>query len=156
MATERGLRGLVAFSDPLPRVDADGVPWMPGHHGGIYQLHGGARYVGRGTARTLTFLPDNTVLPARSMQKVRKLEQGWRGVVDRLMMLGAPAFDAVAGVDPAGWLRDALDAIGVRRVRHKGNHEYAWVCGGAVTRRRTAFGLEEQVRPTGPDPIPTR
>jgi hypothetical protein len=37
LAAEAGLRGLVMFSDPVPRTRTDGVVVMPGHIGTIYQ-----------------------------------------------------------------------------------------------------------------------
>lgn len=56
LAAAAGVRGLVMFSDPLPRHRADGTMIMPGHVGTIYQATN-AVYTGRGTPRTLTFLP---------------------------------------------------------------------------------------------------
>jgi hypothetical protein len=37
LAASTGLRGLVMFSDPIPRRRADGTVVMPGHVGVIYQ-----------------------------------------------------------------------------------------------------------------------
>jgi hypothetical protein len=44
---------------------------MPGHVGHVYRVTGG-RYLGRGTARTITMLPDGTVLTARA-QSIKDL-----------------------------------------------------------------------------------
>ena len=124
-AAEQGVRGVVSFSDPQPR-HVDGRLVMPGHVGTVYQALG-ATYTGRGTARTLTMLPDGSVLSDRSAQKVRAGEKGARAVVAQLVAMGAP--ELCAGQDPAGWLADALNAVGARKVRHGGNHRYVFRIG---------------------------
>ncbi|MDQ6617415.1 MAG: hypothetical protein M3083_22375 [Actinomycetota bacterium] len=63
-----GIRGVVAFADPVPRLMGNGTV-VGGHVGWCYQGMN-CRYTGRGTARTLTILPDATVLNDRSRQKV--------------------------------------------------------------------------------------
>lgn len=141
-----GLRGVVMFSDPLPRM-LHGVQTMPGHVGTIYQSLGRVRYTGRGTPRTLTMLPDGTVLPGRSMQKVRAGERGSAGVVARLLQLGA---EPLAG-DPAKWLNVQLDCIGATKVRHRGNHRYAITVGTRSQARRTLLGLRSYPFPKMPD-----
>jgi hypothetical protein len=141
-----GLRGVVMFSDPLPRM-LHGVVTMPGHVGTIYQSLGRVRYTGRGTARTLTMLPDGTVLPARSMQKVRAGERGAAGVVARLLQLGAVP---LAG-DPAEWLNRELARIGATKVRHQGNHRYAIPIGTRAQARHTPIGLPSHPFPKQPD-----
>lgn len=121
-ARELGIRGVVAFSDPVPRQRADGSTVMPGHVGTIYQALG-AHYCGRGTARTLLVLPDGATFNARTASKVRARERGWQYAVERLVALGATP-------PPAGrldaWLPGALDAVGAARVRHGGNHRYVF------------------------------
>ena len=159
LAAAQGLRGLVAFSDPQPRVRA-GELLMPGHVGHIYRVTEG-RYLGRGTARTLTMLPDGTVLSARAMQKVRAAERGTAGVQARLVAMGARPLAEMAaecrraGADltPAAWLPLALAQVGARRVRHRGNHRFAWPVGDRGWRRRCPIGLVELPYPTGPDQV---
>lgn len=51
----------------LPRIVA-GAVLLDGHIGHVYRVAGGG-YLGRGTARTVTVLPDGTVLTARALQK---------------------------------------------------------------------------------------
>ncbi|NIL64717.1 hypothetical protein [Salinispora arenicola] len=119
LAADQGIRGLVAFSDPMPRILA-GELLMPGHVGHVYRVTRG-RYLGRGTARTITILPDGTVLTDRAAQKVRAGERGAAGVRARLVALRArplPEY-ARAGIDltPGEWLELALAQIGARRVR---------------------------------------
>ncbi len=65
LAATAGVRGLVMFSDPLPRTRADGAVVMPGHVGTIYQAANSV-YTGRSTPRTLTLLPDGTVFSDRA------------------------------------------------------------------------------------------
>lgn len=140
LAADRGILGVVAFSDPMPRM-IGGTLTMPGHVGIIYQACN-ARYVGRGTPRTLTVLPDNTVLTARSIAKVTGGERGAWGVLDRLHALGAPI---------GAPLREQLAALGARRVRHPGNHKFCLKTGDRRQRRRTLFSLGSEQYPKIPD-----
>lgn len=120
-----GYRGVRSDSDPVARATLDGRIVTPGHVGTVYQALN-ARYLGLGTARTLYLLPDGTALNARAMQKIRKAEKGWRGAVAALQLavnvgeLDAAA-DAGARID---WLRRLTKQL--RRIRHPGNHRYAW------------------------------
>lgn len=117
-----GIHGVVTFADPLPRADRHGQPVKRGHIGVIYQA-GNAAYCGRSTPRSLTVLPDGSVLPARAAQKIRGGEPGAGGVQRRLIDLGATP---PTGQDPASWLAGALHQIGARAVRHRGNHRYVF------------------------------
>lgn len=127
---EHGLRGVVSFSDPLPRQTLDGQVVMPGHWGVVYQASN-ARYTGRGTPRMLHLLPDGTVLSARTIQKVRAGERGSDGAEAMLRRYGAPRRES--GEQGTAWLHRALQGIGVRRVSHPGNLRYAF----SLDRRRT-------------------
>jgi len=128
----KGLRGVVSFADPVPRV-VGGQLLFPGHVGTIYQASN-ARYCGRATPRSLVLLPDGTVLSARSAQKVRAKERGHEHVERLLVGLGAtpPAADE-RGAD---WLAEALRAVGATTLRHRGNHRYAFALGDRRARRR--------------------
>lgn len=126
-----GLAGVVSFSDPRPRMRADGSTGFRGHIGTIYQAFNG-RYTGRGTARTLKLLPDGTVLSDRALQKIRKRERGWRYAVAQLVAAGAPLF--IDGMDPLAWLHQNALAV-CRNVRHAGNHRYVWPLSKAIARR---------------------
>lgn len=158
LTAAHGLRGLVAFSDPQPRIVA-GTPLLPGHIGHVYRVTGG-RYLGRATKRTITVLPDGTVLTARAQSKVCRGERGAAGVRARLCQLGArPLADMVAesaglGIDltPARWLDLALDGLGARRVRHRGCHRFVWPVGDRGWRRRCPIGMVELPYPVAVDP----
>jgi hypothetical protein len=114
------LRGVVSFSDPVPRTNVRGRTVFLGHIGTIYQAHNG-QYLGRGTPRTLKLLPDGQVLSDRVIQKIRAREQGWEYGIDLLVQHGAPVPEG----DLREWLQLWLPRI-TRPLRHPGNHKYAW------------------------------
>jgi hypothetical protein len=114
------LRGVVSFSDPVARISRDGRVVMPGHVGTVYQALN-ARYLGRGTPRTLRLLPDGTVLSARTLQKIRAGERGSIAAIAQLESFGAPRFDG----ESREWVRRIVPLI-TRPLRHPGNHKYAW------------------------------
>lgn len=122
-----GIRGVVSFSDPVPRRRADGSLLMPGHVGTIYQAANGLFDARRSTPRTLLLGPDGRVLSPRALQKIRRTEQGHVYATRQLVEWGAtpPAADT----DPAAWLENALVEAGVRRLRHPGNLRYLFRLG---------------------------
>ncbi len=115
-----GLAGVVSFSDPLPRRTEAGETIHPGHVGTIYQAFNGA-YLGRSSPRMIRLLPDGSVFHDRNVQKIRKLQQGWRYASQLLQRFGAQPMTG----DPAVWLEKWLPMI-TRSVWHPGNHKYAW------------------------------
>jgi hypothetical protein len=146
-ATVTGIRGIVSFSDPMPRADRDGNEYMPGHIGQIYQATN-ATYTGRGTERTLIILPDGSVFSARAAQKIRSQDQGHEYAERVLAGFGARPMRA--GENPAAWLAEALDAAKARRVRHRGNHRYVFALGatpGARRAVRKGIGMPGQPYP---------
>lgn len=147
LAAERDVRGVVSFSDPMPRTTGDGTV-ICGHVGTIYQATN-AQYCGRATPRTLRVLPDGTVLNDRALAKVTAQDQGHDYVEARLVAHGARA--PRAGADMRAWLKDALDDAGVRRVRHRGNFRYAFTIGSRSQRRATRIALPAQPYPKHAD-----
>ncbi|HKB35757.1 MAG TPA: hypothetical protein VKD72_04840 [Gemmataceae bacterium] len=119
-----GLAGVVAFSDPCRRLNRQGVPVFGGHVGIVYQAHN-AVYLGRGTPRTLTMLPDGSVLSDRAQQKVRSADQGVRYAVSRLVACGAEPPCCWEPASLCTWLRQWKSRL-CHSVRHQGNHKYAW------------------------------
>lgn len=120
---EKGIGGVVSFSDPLARLTEGGETIMPGHVGTIYQAHNGV-YLGRGDGGILNLLPDGRVFSKRAAQKVRGGESGWKYAAGQLEAYGAKPVPT----DPSErtqWLADSLKRL-CRRVRHQGNHKYAW------------------------------
>lgn len=114
------VRGVVSFSDPVPRMRADGSVMFAGHIGTIYQA-ANAAYLGRGTARMLRILPDGTVFNERAISKIRNQERGWRYSAAILERFGA----SPPGIDLRGWLAEWLPQL-TRPLKHSGNHRYAW------------------------------
>jgi hypothetical protein len=127
-----GLVGVLSFSDPSPRVNAEGATVFAGHVGTIYQAHN-AVYLGRSTARTLRILPDGAVLSARAIQKIRARERGWEYAAGVLERHGA----ATPGEDLGGWLKTWLPRL-TRPQRHQGNHRYAWALDRRLRRHLAA------------------
>lgn len=121
----RQIRGVVSFSDPLPRTTLDGRTVMPGHVGIIYQGHN-AHYLGMSERRTIRLLPDGTVFSNFSSGKIRRRKVGWRSCVAELVAFGAPdlAEDADAA-ERIAWLELWRGRL-TRAVRHPGNHRYVW------------------------------
>lgn len=153
LAAGDGVRGVVSFSDPLPRwaqPDGEDEPRlvMPGHVGTIYQASN-ATYTGRGTARTLTLLRDGTVFSARAAQKVRDQGKGHEYAEQLLIARGATPMRA--GERPAAWLARALEDAGAYQVRHRGNHRYAFRLGNRTQRGATVLALPGQPYPKLPD-----
>jgi hypothetical protein len=138
LAAEAGIRGLVMFSDPMPRTRADGVIVMPGHVGIIYQA-ANAIYTGRATCRTLTLLPDGTVFSDRAAQKIRRRESGCEYAERQLMAFGARPPRAME--NPVTWLNQALADVRARKFRHPGNHRYLFRLGNRRERSRVIIGL---------------
>ena len=65
-------------------------------------------------------LPDGRVLSERALSKVRNDEQGHTYVERELVRFGARF--RRPGESGAAWLREALQAAGVRASRHRGDH----------------------------------
>lgn len=145
MAATKGIRGIVAFADPIPRSRRAGQQldqFKPGHIGTVYQSLS-MRYAGRGTARSLIVLPDGSTLTARAAAKVTALESGWCSVVARLHALGGPA--ELDQDRPAKWLANTLDIVGAERLQHPGNHRYLTSTGPG--RRSVTVGIDAQPYP---------
>lgn len=118
---KRKLRALLAYSDPLPRESLDGQVILPGHYGQIYQATGAA-YRGRATARWIYLDAAGRVVSGRTIQKIRKQEQGWEGALRQLLASGCP--EREPGEELQAYVARAL--LTLRRVHHPGNHTYVW------------------------------
>jgi len=131
-----GFAGVVSFSDPTRRTNRHGETVFCGHHGGIYQAFN-ARFLGLGKARTQLLLNDGRILDERTLQKIRKVEQGVDYAVEELVRQGA---DRPQAWDEAGlkaWLKEQLPRV-TRKLRHPGNLRYAWAFG------RTAVKMDSE------------
>lgn len=167
LASAHGLKGLVMFSDPMPRsklvttVGPDGEPeqsWirvMPGHVGVIYQALN-AYACGKSTPRTVVHLPwHGLTVSDRTLSKIRKWESGAAGAVAWLIELGAPPMRQ--GEDPRDWLARAFAELEAVKRRHRGCWRYALVIGGSSNRRVITPALPRTPYPripTGLEPEP--
>lgn len=140
LARDAGIRGVVSFSDPVPRTDSRGRTTFVGHRGTIY-LAANCIRAGRSTPRTLLLLPDGSVLSARALSKLRNAESGQDYAARLLEQFGASCRPA-AGADQTttrAWLRESLEQIGVRRLAHPGNYRFLFALDrrlrGAVAQR---------------------
>lgn len=129
-----GLVGVVSFSDPMPRYDAEGRVTFRGHIGTIYQAHNGV-YLGRSKSETVHLLPDGTVLHRRALSKLKKREKGWRALEAHLSRFGVPPLLG----DPVEWVAQHL-VPRLTKVKHPGNLKYAW-----TLRRRDRRHLPESL-----------
>lgn len=120
------LSAVVAYSDPMPRASLVGQIVLPGHIGIAYQASN-ARYLGRASSKTLHLTPSGVALCTRAISKVRLQEHGADSAEKRLVRLGAPA--RPVGQHPAEWINNVIVSDTFRRVRHPGNHIYAWALG---------------------------
>lgn len=127
-----GIRGVVSFADPVPRVVA-GELLFPGHIGITYQAKN-AVMTGRSWPQTMTILRDGTTLSKRAKQKVRKQERGHGHVERKLIAAGARPMRA--GEKPSVWLAEAIDAVGATKLRHRGSYRYCFALGNPTQRRR--------------------
>lgn len=113
-------RGVIAFSDPVPRHNREGKMVMPGHRGVIYQAFN-ASYLGRATSRTLHLWPDGRCVNSRRMQKIRSGESGAQPAIEEFQTFGADApWD-----DRGAWLSHWLGKL-TTKLPHPGNYKYAW------------------------------
>jgi hypothetical protein len=134
-----GLRGVISFSDPVRREAADGRVICPGHVGTIYQA-GNASYLGRGSPTPLFLLPDGTTFSKRAISKIRNGEQGKAYACATLVAFGADDPNVTVGAyyeSYTAWLAYWLPLL-TRKVRHPGNHRYAWTLNGPRVESRFA------------------
>ncbi len=85
------------------------------------------------------------MLSERSLSKIRGQERGADAAERHLVSLGAPV--RRAGQDPRSWLRAALAALEVTKIRHPGNFRYAFPLGSSLQRRRLRIGLPRTAYP---------
>lgn len=117
-----GIVGVRSDSDPFPRTDAVGDRIFGGHIGTIYQATN-AVYLGQGRVDTLRLLPDGSVMHSRALAKIRKRDRGWRYSAALLERHGAAPLGE--NEDACAWLDAWLPRL-CRKVKHPGNHRYAF------------------------------
>jgi hypothetical protein len=130
----KSIDGVLSYSDPLERIDADGRVVKRGHVGTVYQALN-ASYRGRSRAQLMVLSRDGRVVDGRAMSKLRNDESGAGYAYDQLRALGAP--DRRPLETGHGYVARALEEGGFQAVRHPGNHTYTWWLGDQ--RRRPAW-----------------
>lgn len=133
-----GVRGVIAYSDPVPRHTQTGQIVMPGHIGTVYKA-GNSRYVGRSAARVLHVAANGHVLSPRAISKIRLQEQGAQGAERNLIRLGAPPRQH--GQHPAEWIDEVLASGQFARVKHPGNHVFCFALGRPAEKRKIELGF---------------
>lgn len=123
------VRVVLSYSDPLPRLTAEGVLVTPGHVGIIYAAKG-ASYQGRSRASWIYLDRAGRTIAGRSLSKIRLEERGHEAAARTLMARGAPP--RRVGEDAAAWLARALREGPFRRVRHPGQHVYLFAPDGTA------------------------
>lgn len=138
---------VIAYSDPLRRLDAEGRVILPGHVGMVYQALS-ASFRGRSSPRTNLVMPNGRILSPRALSKLRSGDRG-AAYAERQMV--------EAGLDPRGfgeepdvWI-DRLTATGqLLRARHPGNLVYSFHLTRAA--RLAARGLPSLTYPDFREP----
>lgn len=137
---------VIAYSDPMPRTDADGRIRFAGHFGGIYR-DSSATYLGRTRPRSVWLTPAGTVLSDRALSKLRTDDRGAAYAYAVLRQHGAPP--RCLGETGPAYVGRALSEGPFRRMHHRGNHIYAFPIGTGQTRRKMRGKLEKNL------PFPT-
>lgn len=123
LRTSGRVSSIITFADPLERRLQDGTVVKRGHFGGIYQALS-MTYQGRTTPRWLWMDSRGCVVSERSLQKIRAEERGADYATRDFLASGAPP--RARGETPSDWVARALREGPFTRLRHPGNHAYAW------------------------------
>lgn len=126
---EKGIRGVISYSDPIERRTMDGHVVKRGHIGSVYQGLS-AVHLGRSAARVLLIDPGGRIISPRAISKIRNEETGIDYAIRQLIQAGAEPPERFEAA-PA-WLDRVLPAF--HRFRHPGNYVYAWGFDSAVRR----------------------
>lgn len=117
------IRGVVAFCDPVPRLDAAGRLTKPGHTGVTYRALS-ASYRGMTSPRTHLATPDGWIASPRALSKIRGEERGAAYALRQLEEHGGvlrrqfePGTDYIERLKREGVLRP---------LRHSGNLSFTW------------------------------
>lgn len=137
----RDVQAVLSFSDPMARTTIDGEQVKPGHYGVIYQAFGG-RYLGRANPNTILLDPRGLVVSNRLRSKLTTDSRGRDYAERALLEAGAPVRQRFE--DGKAWWKRCLREAPWRRVRHPGNHAYAWALSNGVQLRSQSVDV---VRP---------
>ena len=129
---------VVSYSDPVPRLTAEGALVKPGHLGIIYQAFN-ALYVGRSRRETVAIDRAGRVVNRRALSKIRNDETGAGYAYEQLLAAGAPTRRPLE--DGPTYVSRALRDGPFRRFRHPGNHTYVWTLRRDVAARLPALAF---------------
>lgn len=121
LRSEKAVRAVVSYADPLERHSAAGELLKRQHWGTIYKATN-ALYVGRSEPRTLLVAPSGHVVSGRALSKIRAEDQGWQYAMQQLLAHGAPVRNA--GESLPHYVTRATAEF--RRIRHPGNLCYVF------------------------------
>lgn len=122
-AQKPGILSVIAYSDPVRRIAADGTVVMPGHCGMVYQALS-ASLRGRSTPRTDLMMPNGRILSPRAISKIRAQDTGAAYAERQVVDSGAP--ERQPGEAPRDWLERLRSAGVLKARRHPGNLVYAF------------------------------
>lgn len=141
LAAERPeLMAIVAYSDPMERADASGHVYKPGHVGSAYQATG-ALYGGLTDKRTVYLTRNGELLNARALSKIIGGETG--AAYAERQIEQATGLKRLAGESGASYVQRARKSDALSKVRHPGNHIYAWALRRSARAQLAAhYGIE--------------
>lgn len=134
---------VIAYSDPVRRIAADGSVVMPGHCGMVYQALS-AELRGRSTARTDSIMPNGRIASPRALSKIRSQDTGAAYAERQLVDAGASS--RRVGEEPASWLMRLRAEGHLQQRRHPGNLVYTF----ALTK---AARMAARGKPSHPYPL---
>lgn len=117
------MRGVISYSDPLPRFGETGEIIKPGHSGIVYRSSNSTFY-GRSRGRTLIMTKRGEVVSERALSKIRGEESGIDYACRMLVAMGAPP--RLPYEPGAGYVVRALAGDWCRKVPHPGNFVFGW------------------------------
>lgn len=135
---------VISYSDPLRRVAVDGSVVLPGHVGTIYQAFNG-QYLGRSGSETLHLSADGRIVSRRALSKIKLEERGAAYAYRQLLEMGAPPRNPLE--ESSAYVARAMASTAFRRVRHPGNHVYAWPLSRSCTLAPSAGPYPKVVKP---------
>lgn len=127
------MRGVMATSDPVVRMNKHGEVTMPGHVGTIYQAHNG-RNVGRTSSYYKKMNPNGVIVTDRTLNKLRNGEKGNNYVYQMLK-----EYAGLKRPDEDWKQYVARAEQKFVKFKHPGNHVYCWAVGDEKKRTRRKF-----------------
>lgn len=117
------IHSVIAYSDPVKRIDQDGKEIMPGHCGMIYQALS-AKFLGRSSKRTNLMMPNGRLFSARALSKIDRMESGWQYAESQVIEAGASKREFLES--PGDWIKRLKKEGFFSKIRHPGNFVYTF------------------------------